>query len=217
MTDVHERSAGANIPQSKASPTLRESHSVLSFSCSSFLLLWKNRPASTCDITRNLKPSFSAALPPPWLLPHLLPSPQPLTETLYDTLLGCTNRPALPFFSTQNTSLIRGICHTGHLHCSAQSSQVFFPGGKWLDSSSRVKATVLPRGLATQGEDEKTWDRSIVCSDVWRGYKLIKPIECRACVVPDFSHQLLTVSFFYAKIKWNHTVHLVQRLPWSCF
>lgn len=105
----------------------RESHSFLSTSRSSCLVLQKNGPAPTCDVTRNLKPSFSAALPPPWLLPHLLPSPQPLTQTLYDTLLGSKNRPALPFFSAQNTTLIGGICHTGQLHCSTQSSGPLFP------------------------------------------------------------------------------------------
>ncbi|KAG7224305.1 hypothetical protein INR49_000548, partial [Caranx melampygus] len=45
------------------------------------------RSASTCDITRNLKPSFSAALPH-CLLTHLLPYPHPLPETLCASLLG---------------------------------------------------------------------------------------------------------------------------------
>lgn len=50
--------------------------------------------ASTCDITSNLKPSFSATLPLHWLLPHLLPL-SPTRPHVHDTWVGGTKRPAL--------------------------------------------------------------------------------------------------------------------------
>lgn len=58
---------------------------------------WGWKLASTCDITSNLRPTSSAAPPPHWRLPHLLPLSSTGRHTVLRSWLDFTNRPPAPF------------------------------------------------------------------------------------------------------------------------
>lgn len=148
-----KQSTGVNISQSNAPPSPKRksqfsSHFTFFMSSSpkerACFYVWRHKKLETVIFS-----SPPSSLTAPTFAPL---SPTPYPDTLWYFAWLQKQASIAIFLRPKHNPDRRNLPHrpASLFHAVKQSS---LPGGKWLDSSSRVKATVLPRGLAAQGED----------------------------------------------------------------